>query len=256
MRILIGPSRDEAGRPRPLHQAGVRPVLKWAGGKRQLLPSLRPYYPRTFARYVEPFVGSGAVFLDLVNSGRTQGARGAAVGHQRRHHRLLPRDSRPVEEVVAALWVLDAGHRARPREHFYEVRDLRFNPARRAVHASAHPEAAYSPELAAMLIYLNRTGYNGLFRLNSHGEFNVPPAVTDRSAYAIPTTCAAWRRRSASPAFRLEVEHVRSGARVGRSGGFRLSRSAVCAGEPDGELHVVYRWRASGSNSRPCCSGG
>ena len=43
----------------------VRPILKWAGGKRQLLPELRPFYPRRFNRYVEPFLGSGAVFLDL-----------------------------------------------------------------------------------------------------------------------------------------------------------------------------------------------
>ena len=120
----------------PSARAGVRPVLKWAGGKRQLLPSLRPYYPRTFARYVEPFVGSGAVFLDLVNSGRTRGhevrlsdINADIIGCYR-----AIRDR--VEEVVAALWVLDAGHRARPREHFYEVRDLRFNPARRAVHAA------------------------------------------------------------------------------------------------------------------------
>jgi Site-specific DNA methylase len=42
----------------------VRPVLKWAGGKRQLLPALRPYHPSAFSRYIEPFVGSGAVYLD------------------------------------------------------------------------------------------------------------------------------------------------------------------------------------------------
>lgn len=54
---------------------GVRPVLKWAGGKRQLLPVLRPFYPPTFARYFEPFVGSGAVFLDLLNSGAPTAAR-------------------------------------------------------------------------------------------------------------------------------------------------------------------------------------
>ena len=49
--------------------AGVRPILKWAGGKRQLLPELRRFYPASFDRYVEPFVGSGAVFLDCHNRG-------------------------------------------------------------------------------------------------------------------------------------------------------------------------------------------
>ena len=48
----------------------VRPLLKWAGGKRQLLPALSEHYPPTFSRYVEPFVGSGAVFFDLLNIGR------------------------------------------------------------------------------------------------------------------------------------------------------------------------------------------
>ncbi len=48
----------------------VRPLLKWVGGKRQLLPDLRRFYPAAFNRYVEPFVGSGAVFFDLSQAGR------------------------------------------------------------------------------------------------------------------------------------------------------------------------------------------
>jgi len=51
----------------------VRPILKWAGGKRQLLPELRPFYPAQFTRYLEPFLGSGAVFLDLYNLGLLRG---------------------------------------------------------------------------------------------------------------------------------------------------------------------------------------
>src|SRR5258708_11967527 len=56
----------------------VRPLLKWAEGKRQLLPELRPFYPKRFDRYVEPSLGSGAVFLDLHNGGVFQG-RGARL---------------------------------------------------------------------------------------------------------------------------------------------------------------------------------
>jgi DNA adenine methylase len=186
--------------------AGVKPVLKWAGGKRQLLPSLRPYYPNSFARYVEPFVGSGAVFLDLVNSGRTKGhevrlsdINADIIGCYR-----AIRDT--VEDVITALWSLDAGHRARPREHFYEVRDQRFNPARREVHAGAHPEAAYSPELAAMLIYLNRTGYNGLFRLNSHGEFNVPAGRYNSVRICDPDNLRGLAAALAEPGTSIEVE--------------------------------------------------
>jgi DNA adenine methylase len=49
--------------------SGIKPFLKWAGGKRQLLPHLRPYYPARFGTYIEPFVGSAAVFFDLHNLG-------------------------------------------------------------------------------------------------------------------------------------------------------------------------------------------
>ena len=49
----------------PTQPIVVRPLLKWAGGKRQLLPQLRRFYPPTFNRYIEPFFGSGAVFFDL-----------------------------------------------------------------------------------------------------------------------------------------------------------------------------------------------
>lgn len=152
----------------------VRPVLKWAGGKRQLLPELRPYYPASFDRYIEPFVGSGAVFLDLHNRGMLDGREvrlsdinADVIGCYR-----VIREQ--VDALIGELHALQDGYRARGREHFYEVRDDRFNPRRRQVHATGHPEDHYTPDLAAMLIYLNRTGYNGLFRVNRRGLFNVP----------------------------------------------------------------------------------
>jgi DNA adenine methylase len=154
-----------------VHLTAARPILKWAGGKRQLLPQLRRFYPGAFARYIEPFVGSGAVFLDLHNTGRLAGKKvqlsdinADVIGCYR-----MVRDS--VEAVIDHLRLLEAGHHARGSEQFYEVRDARFNAQRRALGAGSD---VYSPELAAMLIYLNRTGYNGLFRVNSLGEFNVP----------------------------------------------------------------------------------
>lgn len=148
----------------------VRPILKWAGGKRQLLPALRRYYPRGFGCYFEPFLGSGAVFLDLHNRGLLDGreARLSDVNADVIGCYVMVRDR--VEAVVDALGALEEGHRTSGREHFYEVRDGRFNPARGDLQTGAD----YTPELAAMLIYLNRTGYNGLFRVNSRGVFNVP----------------------------------------------------------------------------------
>ncbi len=87
----------------------VRPILKWAGGKRQLLPTLRGYYPDAFSRYVEPFLGSGAVFLDCHNRGLLDGRdvrlsdiNADVIGCYRmvrdaveRGHRRVSRTSRP-----------------------------------------------------------------------------------------------------------------------------------------------------------------
>jgi DNA adenine methylase len=152
----------------------VRPILKWAGGKRQLLPRLRDYYPRTFSRYLEPFLGSGAVFLDLHNAGALDGREAHlsdinadVIGCYR-----AVRDD--VGGVIAELDRLAAQHKKDPGRAYYAVRDGRFNPERRRVHAAADPVSAYSPALAAMLIFLNRTGFNGLFRVNARGDYNVP----------------------------------------------------------------------------------
>ncbi len=153
----------------------VRPPLKWAGGKRQLLPQIRRFYPLDFGAYLEPFVGSGAVFFDLYNQGLLRQRRAVLldtntdlVGCY-----LAIRDD--LHGVIDALEQLTAGHRANASTHYYDVRDRRFNPARLAIHNDRGPdETRYSASVAAMLIYLNRTGFNGLFRLNSDGRFNVP----------------------------------------------------------------------------------
>jgi DNA adenine methylase len=151
--------------------------LKWAGGKRQLLPRLRPHYPDTFSRYIEPFFGSGAVFFDLYGSGALEGRR-VLLGDDNADligcYTML-RD-RPLD-VVRALRALARRHLADARQCYYDVRDRQFNPARAT-------GGRYTPELAAMLIYLNRTGFNGLFRLNRQGGFNVP-----MGRYVNPTIC-------------------------------------------------------------------
>ena len=144
-----------------------RPLLKWAGGKRQLLPALRGFYPVAFSRYIEPFFGSGAVFFDLHASGRLAGKQAWLVDDNADLigcYRMLMTET---EDVIAELRMLAAQHGARGSEFYYEVRDGRFNPLRASV-------ARYTPALAAMLIYLNRTGFNGLFRVNKAGAFNVP----------------------------------------------------------------------------------
>ena len=169
----------------------VRPLLKWAGGKRQLLPVLAEHYPPTFSRYIEPFMGSAAVFFDLLNSGRL--TRKAIVLADVNPdligcYRML-RD-RP-EAVIRALQTLAREYRTGGTDAYYDVRDTRFNPLRAALQARASEPGdvadMYTPGLAAMLIFLNRTGFNGLFRLNRQGGFNVPagrytnPRICDES---------------------------------------------------------------------------
>jgi DNA adenine methylase len=168
--------------------SSVRPLLKWAGGKRQLLPVLAEHYPPTFSRYIEPFVGSGAVFFDLLNTGRLSRCE------------ILLCDVNPdlvgcywmvrdrTDDVIGELKTLALEYRKFGNECYYDVRDRRFNPARADLQlvASSQREVAsrYTPELAAMLIFLNRTGFNGLFRLNRRGGFNVPAG-----RYSDPRIC-------------------------------------------------------------------
>jgi DNA adenine methylase len=175
----------------------VRPILKWAGGKRQLLPELRRYYPVQFTRYIEPFLGSGAVFLDLHNAGLLEGrevrlsdVNADIIGCYR-----AVRDE--TGDVISALRTHEWRYRTHGAAHFYDVRDRLFNPERRSVHTASNPVEAYTASLAAMLIFLNRTGFNGLFRVNARGEFNVPAG-----RHAKPTICDETNVRALGAALR------------------------------------------------------
>jgi DNA adenine methylase len=160
----------------------VRPFLKWAGGKRQLLPVLRRFYPHEFGKYLEPFVGSGAVFFDLYNQGLLATRQSVLVDSNPDLIGCYSAVRDNVEAVIRELRRLANEHARGGAEFFYEVRDREFNPARRAW--SAEGGTHYPFHLAAMLIYLNRTGFNGLFRLNGAGEFNVPAG-----RYSNPQIC-------------------------------------------------------------------
>lgn len=164
-----------------------RPFLKWAGGKRQLLPVLRTYYPARMGAYHEPFLGSGAVFFDLWTSGRLA-SRPVWLSDENPDlvgSYIRVRDS--VDALIPALQRLAAGHEAGGREFYYDVRDGLFNPQRAAWSVAGGRPDDYPVDLAAALLYLNRTGYNGLFRLNKQGGYNVPagrytrPNIVDAS---------------------------------------------------------------------------
>ena len=182
----------------------TNPFLKWAGGKRQLLSSLRQRYPRGFNKYFEPFLGGGATFFDLCSQERlTDGSatlsdlNGDCIGCY-----LMVRNR--VEDVIDTLTELSVGYRDGAQRHYYLVRD-QFNASRQPLRNRSDPlSAGYTPELAAQLIYLNRTGFNGLFRLNARGVFNVP-----KGSYKNPTICDGdGLRRTASALRRSSVRVV------------------------------------------------
>ena len=211
------PSHSEHSGP-PAASRPVRPFLKGAGGKRQLLPRLREFYPEAFGAYREPFLGSGAVFFDLVNQGRLAGRRtfltdtnGDLVGCYA-HVRDEP------EAVIKHLQRLAARYTRDPQGHYYRVRE-KFNPARQAISNGQGIESGrYTADLAAMLVYLNRTGFNGLFRLNSKGQFNVP-----LGRYSNPRICDTENLRNvaavlSAPTISIkQVRHVDglAGAKAG-----------------------------------------
>jgi DNA adenine methylase len=178
-----------------------KPLLKWAGGKRQLLPALRTFYPGAFGNYHEPFAGSGAVFFDLAGAGRLAGRRARLTDSNAdligcyRAVRDTPGD------VLRELQRLATGHAADGRDHFYAVRE-QFNAARAALDGTG---AGYTPRLAAMLLYLNRTGFNGLFRLNARGRFNVPVGRYARPRIHDPALVTAVARALGAPGVTIEV---------------------------------------------------
>jgi DNA adenine methylase len=158
-------------------------LLKWAGGKRQLLPHLRRFYPPAFNRYIEPFFGSGAVFFDLHAAGRLRDREVVLIDSNADLIGCYETVRAEPEAVVRELEGLAAAHASGGQTQYYAVRDQQFNPIRDRLRAR-DGRIAYTPQLAAMLIYLNRTGFNGLFRLNSRGEFNVPAGRYDRPKIA------------------------------------------------------------------------
>jgi DNA adenine methylase len=143
----------------------ARPIVKWAGSKSNCLSRLVSCFPGTFGRYIEPFVGSGAVFLAL--SPEVPVLLNDANQELMAMYRAI-RD-RPLDLMLA----LDKLGKEYSEDFYYRLRD---QPA-------TEPVAA-----AARFIFLNKTCFNGLYRTNSRGEFNVPfgkrkrcPALYERA---------------------------------------------------------------------------
>lgn len=139
-------------RPQPL----VKPFLKWAGGKRQLLPELRKYFPESYKNYHEPFVGAGAVLFDLK-------PKNAVINDFNKE--LINTYNIVKDDVDNLITLLEEHESNNTKEYFYEIREWDRNGIL---------ETKTDTERAARLIFLNKTCFNGLFRVNSQGQFNVP----------------------------------------------------------------------------------
>jgi len=167
----------------------VRPFLKWAGGKLQLIGKLAPLFPGSIDRHVEPFLGGGAVFFHLA-----PGVGNAILNDV--NPRLvelyaLVRDD--VEGLIGEIGGL-AGRGANTSRTYYRRRD----------EYNACLDDGEPLRRCALFVYLNRTCYNGLYRVNSKGLFNVP-----FGRYARPRILDEDRLRAASRAL-ARAERIES----------------------------------------------
>lgn len=151
----------------------AKPILKWAGGKGQMLPYIRNSFPDGFGtsirKYVEPFIGGGAVFFDLYNSNLID----EAILTDNNQELVLLYNTIKYEPnaVINKLSDIESiyipSSTEKRKEFYYKARDD-FNANRRNKYTNLDPERA------ALIIFINRTCFNGLYRVNSKGGFNVP----------------------------------------------------------------------------------
>src|SRR4028119_1712547 len=158
----------------------ARPFLKWAGGKTKLIQQYTPYFPKDYKTYYEPFLGGGAVFFSL----------NPTVAALTDINAELVNTYRCVKDNVEELIELLVEHQLRhSKDYYYQVRQHH-----------CHTKL----EQAARLIYLNKTCFNGLYRENSQGEFNVPIGK-----YKNPKICNPPLLRAVSAALQKAQLEVR-----------------------------------------------
>lgn len=154
----------------------VNPILKWVGGKRQLLSDILPLIPRTYTTYVEPFVGGGAVFFELQPSKAIINDYNIELINVYQVVRDKP------EELILELEKHAVNNSS---DYYYEVR---------AKDRSEEYTFLSAVEKAARIIYLNKTCYNGLYRVNSAGQFNSPYGKYKNPKIVDPTTIRAMSK--------------------------------------------------------------
>lgn len=154
----------------------IKPILKWAGGKTQLLDELMPRIPDDYGKYIEPFFGGGALFFAL----RPESA--VIADSNPEIINMYEQVASNVDKVIERL----KGYK-NERDAYYAVRDQSW-------------EELPKFEAAARTLYLNHTCYNGLYRVNKSGKFNTP-----FGGYKKPNICDETALRTASEALRKAI---------------------------------------------------
>lgn len=175
-----------------------KPFLKWAGGKGQLLNEIKKHYPselgRTINKYAEPFVGGGAVLFDILSNYDLDEIYISDTNTELINVYITLRDD--ANTLINYLMQYESAYIPMDnddRKSFYYEKRTRFNKLKRADRRDV--------ELAALFIFLNRTCFNGLYRVNSKGDFNVPIG-----AHKSPTICDEDNLRIVSKA--LQDIHI------------------------------------------------
>ena len=169
----------------------VKPFLKWAGGKGQLLKEIEKYYPfdnRDITKYAEPFVGGGAVLFDILSNYDLEDIYISDINTELINTYVIVRDY--IEELIKLLKNYQFEYvplKTEDRKSYYMTKRERFNGLKINVNQ------AENIEKAALMIFLNKTCFNGLYRVNKKGLFNVP-----MGAYKNPLICDEKNIRAVS----------------------------------------------------------
>ncbi len=160
----------------------IKPFLKWAGGKNQLLSEIEKYYPfgdKKITKYAEPFVGGGAVLFDVLGKYDLREVYISDINAELINAYRIIRDD--IDDLVSMLVnmqsefvPMDTGH----RKAYYLTKRERFNDLK------VNGNESINIEKAALMIFLNKTCFNGLYRVNKKGMFNVP-----MGSYKNPLIC-------------------------------------------------------------------
>lgn len=142
-----------------MSNSSIAPFVKWAGGKRQLLPQIKERMPEKYNHYYEPFVGGGAVIFELLPTNALINDINKALINVYKQIRNIP------EVFLKLVKKLDKEMWEDGKEYYYSLREHYNNKL---------IKAEYDVELAALFVFINKHCFNGLYRVNGKGLFNVP----------------------------------------------------------------------------------